>query len=139
MPAKLFAPLFLSLGILTGLSPDQSAQDLDLHGWLNEQYEQELRFTPNEQTKLGRKIQYDEINDYSVEGHRKVLAWRETSVASMKKKFRYAQLNEQERVSYDFWAYRLDIARAAEPWRLHDYTITPLRKWRHPILTCRGF
>jgi uncharacterized protein (DUF885 family) len=127
MPVKLIAALIFSLCILTGLSSAQGAQSISLHSWLDEQYDQELSFTPNAQTKLGRKIQYDELNDYSIEGQRKLLAWREASVASMKKKFSYAQLNEEERVSYDFWAYRLDIASAAEPWRLHDYAITQIQ------------
>lgn len=123
-PMKLFVIVFLGLGGFW--VPTVGAEGQGLHTWLDEQYEQELRFTPNQQTTLGRKTQNDQVNDYSVEGQRKLLAWRESSVAAMKKEFAYAQLDTKEKVSYDYWVYRLDIARAAEPWLLHEYKVTQM-------------
>ena len=111
---------------LTYLSPVHAEPGADLHSWLDGQFEEELRFTPNAQTKLGRKVQYDQVNDYSVDGEKEILAWLETSVAAMKNMYSYEKLNPQEQISFDFWVYRLDLERAAAPWMLHDYAVTQM-------------
>ncbi|MFT4814566.1 MAG: hypothetical protein ACI80L_000085 [Pseudohongiellaceae bacterium] len=92
-----------------------------LNDWFDEQYAQQLDFSPQTKTRLGDKSDYDSLNDYSVAGSDEQLAWRRQSVAAMIADFDYALLNEDGKLSYDMWSYSLDRAEAAVPFRAHDY------------------
>ena len=92
-----------------------------LNDWFDEQYAEQLDFSPQTKTRLGDKSDYDSLNDYSVAGSDEQLAWRRQSVAAMIADFDYGLLNEDGKLSYDMWSYSLDRAEAAVPFRQHDY------------------
>ena len=92
-----------------------------LNDWFDEQYAEQLDFSPQTKTRLGDKSDYDSLNDYSSAGSDEQLAWRRLSVAAMHSNFDYALLNEDGKLSYDMWIYSLDRAEAAVPFRQHGY------------------
>ena len=92
-----------------------------LNDWFDEQYVEQLDFSPQTKTRLGDKSDYDSLNDYSSAGSDEQLAWRRLSVAAMHSNFDYALLNEDGKLSYDMWIYSLDRAEAAVPFRQHGY------------------
>ena len=92
-----------------------------LNDWFDEQYAEQLDFSPQTKTRLGDKSDYGSLNDYSVAGSDEQLAWRRQSVAAMQADFDYTLLNEDGKLSYDMWSYSLDRAEAAVPFRQHGY------------------
>jgi uncharacterized protein (DUF885 family) len=92
-----------------------------LNTWLDEQYAEELDFDPMKKTRLGEKSDYDKLNDSSVAALDKKLSWRTDSVTEMKKSFNYEALSDEARTSYDMWAFSLERALDAKPFRRHHY------------------
>ena len=92
-----------------------------LNAWFDEQYAEQLDFSPQTKTRLGDKSDYDRLNDYSAAGSDEQLRWRMHSVSTMRVDFDYDLLNEDGRLSYDMWSYSLDRAEAGVPFRQHSY------------------
>ena len=107
---------------VTGTRSDTAiTETVLLNDWFDEQYAEQLDFSPQTKTRLGDKSDYGSLNDYSVAGSDEQLAWRRQSVAAMQADFDYALLNEDGKLSYDMWSYSLDRAEAAVPFRQHGY------------------
>jgi len=102
-----------------------AAADLgaDLTAYLDAQFEEELRMSPERLTRLGRKELYDRLDDRSEAAAARAIAWRRKSVAGMKAKFDPAKLPEDARTSHDMWALELERAEAAYKWRGHEYVL----------------
>jgi len=91
--------------------------------WLDTRYEEELAFSPMTQTRLGRKQQYDQIDDYSEAAAKARLGWQLGTVDELRQKFEYDRLNTDARVSYDYWIYRAERAQEEDQWRRHQYIL----------------
>ena len=102
---------------------DATAQ---LHAWLDDQYEQELRFSPQQLTLLGRRELYDQLDDRSVGALDREIAWYENSVAAMRVQFAYDDLDDEGRTSYDFWAYRLQELKDYRQHLINHFPISQL-------------
>lgn len=102
----------------TADAEDESAQ---LNAWLEEQYEEELAFSPIQQTFLGVTENNDQIDDFSLEAQLEQLNWKRESVAQMQATFDYALLSPDAKISYDLWEYQLAAAEAANQFRTNDY------------------
>lgn len=92
-----------------------------LNAWFDEQYAEQLDFSPQTKTRLGDKSDYDLLNDYSLAAQDEQLQWRRQSVATMQEEFDYELLSEDGKLSYDMWSYSLDRAEAGVPFRQHGY------------------
>lgn len=148
MPIKLNNPLIpslLAVAILAGCQGDKNAQaganadkvqsavaeapvTVDavaetkrLTEWLDARYEEQLRFSPMQLSYLGRKEQYDQIDDMSEAAAARQLAWKGKAVAELKKNFDYDKLSQEGKTSYDIWIYQYEQAKAAEPFKRHGY------------------
>ena len=109
--------LVLALGLaLAQAAPDETAR---LNAWFEARFEEQLAFSPIQQTFLGRKS--DAIDDASLAAQDKQLAWRRATVADLKKNFDYAKLTPEAQTSYDIWIYQLQQAEAALPFRANAY------------------
>ena len=95
--------------------PAQAANDetARINAWFETKFEEQLAFSPIQQTFLGRKS--GAIDDMSHRGAGQALAWQRASVAEMKKSFDYAKLSPEAQTSYDTWIYQLQQAEAAAP------------------------
>ena len=92
-----------------------------LNVWLDEQYEQQLDFSPQTRSVLGDKTDYDQLNDVTPVAQQQRLDWRRQSVAAMRSEFDYQALNDDGKVSFDMWEYALEQAEAAYPYRNYGY------------------
>ena len=59
-----------------------------LNVWLDEQYEQQLDFSPQTRSVLGDKTAYDQLNDVTLEAQQRRLDWQRQSVASHAQRIR---------------------------------------------------
>ncbi|GAB5498430.1 MAG: DUF885 domain-containing protein [Pseudohongiellaceae bacterium] len=92
-----------------------------LNAWLDEQYEEQLDFSPMSRTRLGNKTDYDRLDDASLAAAEEELQWLRDSVATMQDQFDYELLTEDGKLSWDMWAFTLAQAEAAQPWWGHEY------------------
>lgn len=110
---------------VTVASPE-SARDVEdesvrINTWFEEQYEEELAFSPIQQTFLGVTENNDKIDDFSLEAQLEQLNWKRESVAEMRSSFDYEQLNADAKISYDLWEYQLAAVEAASQFRINGY------------------
>ncbi|MCI5043445.1 MAG: DUF885 domain-containing protein [Aquisalinus sp.] len=97
------------------------AETARLNAWFEEKFEEQLAFSPIQQTFLGRKTDYDKIDQFSREAADEQLAWQRQSVADMNATFDYDQLTPEAQISWDIWEYQLELAEAAVPFRYNAY------------------
>ena len=89
--------------------------------WFDEQYEEQLQFSPVSLTFLGRKDRYGEIDDLSEEAVDAQLAWQAASVEEMKSSFDFDALTEDAKVSWELWEYGYERAKAGVPFRYNGF------------------
>lgn len=92
-----------------------------LNAWFADRYEEQLQFSPIQLTFLGRKDQYDRIDDFSEQAQKAQLEWQRRSVEQMEKQFDYAALSAEAQQSYDVWKYQYEEAKRDWQYRYHDY------------------
>lgn len=95
--------------------------------WLDAQYERSLQFSPIGLTVLGRKELYDRLDDVSDAANRKRVDWMRESVAQMARRFDYAKLDTEGKLSYDLWKYQADEAADDFRWRRNIYAFTQMQ------------
>jgi uncharacterized protein (DUF885 family) len=95
---------------------DESAR---INAWFEKKFEEQLAFSPIQQTFLGRKS--GAIDDLSLAAQDKLIAWQRASVAEMRKTFDFAKLNPEAQTSYETWIYQLEQVEAALPFRTNAY------------------
>ena len=94
-----------------------------INKWFDEKYEEELAFSPIEQTFIGRKTDYGLIDDFSEAGADRELAWLRKTVAEMQSRFDYDKLSPEAQASHDIWSYNLEQAEAGLPYRTNRYVL----------------
>ncbi|MEX2270914.1 MAG: DUF885 domain-containing protein [Vicinamibacterales bacterium] len=90
-----------------------------MNAWFEARFEEQLAFSPIQQTFLGRKSAA--IDDMSLAAEDKQLAWQRATVADLEKNFDDAKLTPEAQTSYDLWIYQLQQAEAALPFRANAY------------------
>jgi uncharacterized protein (DUF885 family) len=132
------AILVLPLGVVVGGcddAPRASEADGDriesetarLNEWFETRFEEQLDFSPMEKTRLGRKDDYDRIDDFSEEASDGRLAWLRQTVIDLQQNFNYDLLTPEAKTSYDLWSYRLERGEAARPYRRRGYLFHQMR------------
>ena len=102
-------------------SPSAEVLTQEFNEWLDEQWEEELNFSPMSRTSLGLKIDYDLLDDYTLEGEERELQWLRSSVATMKENFNYEALTDDGKLSWDMWVHSLERVEQGIPFRGHQY------------------
>jgi uncharacterized protein (DUF885 family) len=92
--------------------------------WLDARYEEELAFSPIQKTYLGRKDDYDKLDDVSEAAQDTQLEWRRGTVDELRNTFDYDRVSPEAQISYDLWVYQLERAEAAQPFRRRSYVFT---------------
>jgi uncharacterized protein (DUF885 family) len=104
------------------ITPEQiAAESQKLTAYLNAEFEEELAMSPESLTRLGRKEQYDKLDDYSEADVQKQLDWRRHSVADMKAQVDPEKLSEDARTSWDIWEMELGRSETRAKWLRHGY------------------
>ncbi len=107
--------------------PEEINQKEALNEWFDAKYEESLQMSPLRLTSLGRKEQYDKIDDMSVEAEKEQLAWYESSTEELKKRFDYDRLDEADKASYDLWVYQYEMMKEGDEYRSLDYVFDQMR------------
>ncbi len=124
LPAVVAGVALASLASPLAQAPAASAQAATdettrINAWFEKKFEEQLAFSPIQQTFLGRKS--DAIDDMSLAAQDRILAWRRASVAELRRTFDRAKLTPEAQTSYDVWLYQLEQAEAAVPFRTNRY------------------
>ncbi|MEP2987514.1 MAG: DUF885 domain-containing protein [Parasphingorhabdus sp.] len=101
----------------------QMTESESLNIWFDAKFEEGLKFSPITQTLLGRKADYDKIDDYSVERLDRQLKWMQDSTAEMKRSFDYAKLSADGKISWDMWLFRLNETESGVAFRNNEYVL----------------
>ncbi|MEM1194741.1 MAG: DUF885 domain-containing protein [Pseudomonadota bacterium] len=94
-----------------------------LYTWFEVKFEEELAFSPIRQTALGRKSDYDKVDDFSLEGLTALAQWWQQSLAEMEANFDYEALSSEAQLSYDMFAYRADLAAQSVEFADQEYIL----------------
>ena len=92
-----------------------------LRAFLDKEYAEGLKFSPQQASSFGDKEGLDKLNDLSDAADLQRLEWRRGSVARMKSQFRRASLPLEAEISYDMWIDELDSAELAYRFRAYAY------------------
>ncbi|WP_295804250.1 DUF885 family protein [uncultured Microbulbifer sp.] len=103
------------------VAQDQAAETERLGKWLDERYEEQLQFSPMQLSYLGRKEQYDKIDDMTRAADQRELDWKAKTVAEMQEKFDYDKLDTIGKETYDLWIFQYEQAKAGKPFWDHGY------------------
>jgi len=101
----------------------QASETERLNAWFEEQFEQQLAFSPIQQTVLGRKTAYDQIDQFSDQAAARQLAWQMASVEELHTNFNYDVLTPDAKISYDLWVYTAERAEQAAKFRDQTYVL----------------
>ena len=92
-----------------------------LNQWFDERNEEALAMSPMALTSLGRKDQYDSIDDASEAAAEEELQWQAQTLADLKANFDYQALSSDAKISYDLWVYQVEAAQVMAPFRRYAY------------------
>ena len=84
------------------------AQDAALLQFLDRAYDEQLALSPESQTQLGFKTDYDKLDDYTDAAAVRGRALDERQLKAMRAQFRPEQLGESARVSYRLFEYQVE-------------------------------
>ncbi|MEB8347041.1 DUF885 domain-containing protein [Flavobacteriaceae bacterium KMM 6898] len=122
-----FSLIFLLLSSCKEAPKQEVSQTEELNKWFDDQYEELLQMSPLRLTALGRKDQYDKIDDLSKEAEDKQLAWYTESTNELKEKFNYDSLDGTDQTSYDLWVYQYETFKEGFAYRDMDYVFDQMR------------
>lgn len=92
-----------------------------LNAWFEQKFEEQLQRSPLYLTVLGRKEQYDKLDDASEAADDKEAAIAERDMAELRANFDYDKLTQEAQLSYDIWVYQHTRDVAARKFRDHNY------------------
>jgi uncharacterized protein (DUF885 family) len=104
-----------------------AAETQRLNEWFEARFDESLDFSPMRRTRLGEKKHYDRIDDVSEAAQDAQLAWRRATVEDMRANFNYELLTPEAKTSWDVWAYELETAERALPFRRRQYVFTQMQ------------
>jgi uncharacterized protein (DUF885 family) len=97
------------------------AESQRLDGWFDERFEEYLDFSPMLKTQLGRKDDYDAIDDMSEAADDALFEWSTRTVAELREGFDYGLLTPEAKTSFDLFVYQHELAAASRPFRRRTY------------------
>ena len=108
------------------ISAEMRAESTRLNEWFDARFEESLDFSPMQKTRLGRKEDYDRIDDMSEEASDARFEWLGNTVDELTSSFDYEQLTPEAKTSYDLWVFRYEQAVAGRPFRRRGYEFTQM-------------
>ena len=100
---------------------DPEAEDARLLTFLDAAFEESLASSPQGLTSLGRKEQYDRLNDYTDAASDRELARAEAQLARMKAEFDPGKLSPAGRLSYQLFEHEVTQDRENARWRGYSF------------------
>ena len=119
--ALLIAPAGALAAAPPAAAQANAAEAERLRVFLDKEYAEALKFSPQQASSFGSKEGLDKLNDLSDAADLRRLEWRRGSVARLKAQFRRDALPLEAKISYDMWLDELDSAELAYRFRAYDY------------------
>jgi uncharacterized protein (DUF885 family) len=123
LPVLPFAPIAAPAFAQT--APQAGAQDEALLHFLDGTFDERLALSPESQTRLGLKTDYNKLDDYTDAASVRTQAMADRQLKDMRARFNPEQLSESARVSYRLFEYEVERGRAS----------ARFRKLRFPVST----
>jgi len=98
---------------------DTRAEDARLNAFLDAAFDANVTLSPESQTALGLKTNYDKLDDYSRAEGAKRMAMAEATLKQMRAQFDPAKLGPQARLSYRL--YETQVERSRVSFQFRDY------------------
>jgi uncharacterized protein (DUF885 family) len=120
-------PLVLTGASAPAQTPQASktgVQDAALLAFLDESYDAQLALSPESQTQLGLKTNYDRLDDYTDAAALRSQALSERQLVAMHAQFKPEMLGESARVSYRLFEYEVARGRASLPFRTLRFPVS---------------
>jgi uncharacterized protein (DUF885 family) len=131
--AARFAPAFAALALAVtpaaffaaapapAAAQSNQAEAQRLRVFLDAEYAEALKFSPQQSSSFGGKEGLDKLNDLSDAADLQRLEWRRGSVARLKAQFQRDKLPLEAKISFDMWVDELDSAELAYKFRAYAY------------------
>ncbi|RUO33195.1 DUF885 domain-containing protein [Aliidiomarina soli] len=102
-------------------TPESASDEITLTEWLDQQYARQLEFSPVQLSRSGNHSRHGEIDEVSDAAFVEQLEWKGSSVEQMQRIFDYDQLSDDEKLSYDLWAYQYEQMQRGAEFRQLEY------------------
>ena len=100
-----------------------ASQDAALTAFLDQAYEQRIALSPEAQTSLGRKTNYDRLDDYTDAANVRERDLADRQLKEMKARFDPAKLGASGRISYRLFEEQVQRGREGFRWRKYRYPV----------------
>jgi uncharacterized protein (DUF885 family) len=104
-------------------APAAASQDAALTAFLDQAYEQRIALSPEAQTSLGRKTNYDRLDDYTDAANVRERDLADRQLKEMKARFDPAKLGASGRISYRLFEEQVQRGREGFRWRKYRYPV----------------
>jgi uncharacterized protein (DUF885 family) len=102
-------------------SASTATEDARLNAFLDRAFDERVALSPQFQTSLGLKTNYDKLNDYTPAADDRQLALARRQLADLKRDFDPAKLGPSGRISYTLFERQAEQAIENDRWRWHDF------------------
>ncbi len=106
------------------VAADTRAEDARLNAFLDTAFDANVALSPETQTALGLKTNYDKLDDYTRASGDKRMAMAEATLKQMRAKFDPAKLGPQARLSYRLFETQVERSRAAYKFRDYGFPVS---------------
>ncbi|MCR5870478.1 MULTISPECIES: DUF885 family protein [unclassified Sphingomonas] len=103
---------------------DTRAEDARLNAFLDTAFDANVALSPESQTALGLKTNYDKLDDYSRASGEKRMAMAEATLKQMRAQFDPAKLGPQARLSYRLFETQVERSRASYMFRDYGFPVS---------------
>ncbi len=83
-----------------------------------------VQLSPETLTRVGLKLRYNELGDYTEAGQRKLVAVGETQLATMKRDFDRSRLSDSSKLSYDLFERTVNVQKRQLDYYWQNYAVT---------------
>ena len=135
MTLRLALPLLLLTGCATqpliGTTPvaaiaaaDARAEDARLNAFLDAAFDANVALSPESQTALGLKTNYDKLDDFTDAADVRRFELAERQLAEMRAQFAPDRLGQQARLSFRLFETQVERARRQHPFRAYGFPVS---------------
>lgn len=117
--------LFIFISSCSFLKKDSPSESEKVNQFFKSSFEQKLARYPGWQTWIGRKTNYDRLNNYTDEYDRETFALEKKLYEELKR-FDYEKLDEQTKLSYKISLLRSERGIEGDRWRYHGYPLNQM-------------
>jgi uncharacterized protein (DUF885 family) len=122
--AGVAAPALVSNAAPQQAAADTRAEDARLNAFLDAAFDANVALSPETQTALGLKTNYDKLDDYTRASSDKRMAMAEATLKQMRAQFDPAKLGPQARLSYRLFETQVERSRAAYKFRDYGFPVS---------------